>query len=258
MLGKLLKHEWKATARRYGLFYLILAAVTLFTAVVHAIPVDHFTFAMGEMALIVVYIISLFGVVFCSTGMAVVRFYKNMVSDEGYLTFTLPAKVEQLVFTKFLVAFIWQLVTIFLCVLSLFCVFVVGHVGVGEFFEALSSVVSEFGALVPVFGVMMLVGIMYQMMIYYLSIAIGQLFGTYKILASVIAYCAIAFVIEIVMMFAVLGIFGITGIMNMGETMAVTDGMAGLYLLTAGVSTVFGITAYFVTCYLLKKKLNLV
>ena len=194
MLGKLLKHEWKATARRYGLFYLILASITVFTAIIHAIPVDNIFYTMGETSLIVMYIVSLCGVIFCSTGMAIVRFYKNMVSDEGYLTFTLPVKVEQLVFVKFLVAYIWQLVTVILCILSLFSVFVIGHIEMGEFFDGVSSLADMAGKMVPVFIVMMLISMMYQLMIYYLSIAIGQRFGNYKILASIIAYCALSFV----------------------------------------------------------------
>ena len=258
MLGKLLKHEWKATARKYGLFYLILAAVTLFTAAIHAIPTDNVFFVMGEISLIVVYIISLFGVVFCSTGMAVVRFYKNMVSDEGYLTFTLPAKVEQLVISKFLVAVVWQLITVVLCILSLFCVFAVGHIEMGVFFEEFTAVLKEFDGLFPVFVVLMVVGIMYQILIYYLSIAIGQLFGTYKILASVLTYCVLGFVLEMVIGFVLLGVFGLTGMLQMGDAMSVSEGMTGLYLVSAGVSVIIGAVSYFVTCYLLKKKLNLV
>ena len=258
MLGKLLKHEWKATARRYGLFYLILASITLFTAIIHAIPVDNIFYTMGETALIVVYVISLFGVVFCSTGMAIVRFYKNMISDEGYLTFTLPAKVEQLVFVKFLVAFVWQLVTVVLCIASLIGVFAVGHVSFAEFFDGVSYITDQFGSMLPVFLVIMLVGMMYQLMIYYLSMAIGQRFGTYKILASIIAYCALSFVIELVLMFIILGIFGIVGFMEMSMAMTTPEGMTGFYLLTGGMSAVAGVAAYFVTCYQLKKKLNLV
>ena len=258
MLGKLLKHDWKATARRYGLFYLILAAVTLFTAAIHAIPADNVFFSMGEISLIIVYVISLFGIVFCSTGMAVVRFYKNMVSDEGYLTFTLPAKVEQLVFAKFLVAVVWQLITMVLCLVSLFCVFVVGHVKPDVFLEGLASVVKEFDGLLPLFVVVMIVGIMYQILIYYLSIAIGQLFGNYKILASVLAYCILGFVLELIIGFAMLGVFGLTGMLQMGDTLAVSEGMTGLYLITTGISVIISAVSYFVTCYLLKKKLNLV
>lgn len=258
MLGKLLKHEWNATARRYGLFYLILAAITLFAAIIHGIPTDNAFYNLGEVALLTIYVISLIGVFFCSTGMAIVRFYKNMVSDEGYLTFTLPAKVWQLVFTKFLVALVWQMVTIILCALSLLCVFVVGHMGMSEFFDGLSSLTGEFGRMIPVFGIMLIVSMVYQLMIYYLSIAIGQLFGTYKILASVIAYCALVFVIELVIVVVVLGVFGVFGFMEMSMAMTTMDGMANFYLIFTGLSAVIGVAAYFVTCYLLKKKLNLV
>lgn len=258
MLGKLLKHEWKATARRYGLFYLILASITLFTAVIHAIPVDNFFFSMGEGALIVIYILSLFGVIFCSTGMAIVRFYKNMVSDEGYLTFTLPAKVEQLVFVKFLVAFVWQVVTVVLCILSLIGVFAVGHISFAEFFDGISYITDQFGGMIPVFIVLILISMMYQLMIYYLSIAIGQRFGTYKILASIIAYCALSFVIELVLILIILGIFGAVGFVEMSQSMGTMKGMTGFYLLTGGMSAAIGIAAYFVTCHQLKKKLNLV
>lgn len=258
MLGKLLKHEWKATARRYGLFYLILAAITLFAAIIHGIPTDNVFYNMGEFALLAIYVISLIGVFFCSTGMAIVRFYKNMVSDEGYLTFTLPVKVWQLVFSKLLVAFVWQIATVVLCILSLLGVFVVGHIDLKEFFEGVSALGGEFGKLVPVLGIMMIVSTIYQLTVYYLSMAIGQLFGTYKILASVIAYCALAFVIEIVIVLVVVGIFGVAGFMKMSTAMMTTDGMANFYLVFTGMSAVIGVAAYFVTCHLLTKKLNLV
>ncbi len=258
MLGKLLKHEWKATARKYGLFYLILAAITLFAAIIHGIPTDNIYFNMGEVALLAVYVVSLIGVFFCSTGMAIVRFYKNMVSDEGYLTFTLPVKVWQLVFSKFLVAFVWQMVTIVLCILSVLGVFVVGHVELKEFSEVLSLLGGEFGRMVPVFGIMLVVNTVYQLMIYYLSMAIGQLFGTYKILASVIAYCALVFVIELVLLLVIIGVFGMVGFMEMSMSMTTMDGMANFYLIFTCLSAALGVAAYFVTCYLLRKKLNLV
>ena len=250
MLGKLLKHEWKATARRYGLFYLILTSITLFTAIIHAIPVENFLFSMGENAVMVLYIVSLLAVIFCSTGMAIVRFYKNMVSDEGYLTFTLPAKVGQLVFAKFLVAFVWQLITVILCV--------VGYVELGKFCDEILNVIDQFGSMIPVFVVMIMLSMMYQLMIFYLSIAIGQRFGTYKILASILAYCVLNYVIEFGIMLVILGIFGAVGFAEMSRSMETLEGIKGVCLLVGGILGTMGIAAYFVTCDQLKKKLNLV
>lgn len=258
MLGKLLKHEWRATARRYGLFYLILAAMTLFAVIIHAIPVKNVFYTMGETAFLVLYIFVLCGVAFCSTGMAVVRFYKNMVSDEGYLTFTLPAKVEQLVLTKFIVAFLWQMLTVVLIVLSLLTVFVVGHVEWSAFSEVISFILEETGAMLPILGVTMLISMMYQMLMFYLSIAIGQIFGHYKILASVIAYCVIGFGLELIMMIIILAICGIIGFVEVGEFIMNMSNMNAFYLISIAWSAVLAVIAYFVTCRLLKRKLNLV
>lgn len=258
MLGKLLKHEWIATVRRYALFYLVLGAMTLFAAVIHALPVDNFFFKMGEGAILVLYVISVIGVIFCSTGMAVVRFYKNMVSDEGYLTFTLPAKVEELVLAKFLVAVLWQIITVVLCTVSLFLVFVPGHMEIKQLFDGISFISEQFGVLIPVFLVMLLFSMMYQMLLYYLSIAVGQLFGTYKILASVIAYCAISFALEIVQLVIMLCVFAGVGFDKVNTFMNSMDGMTNFYYISSGWTIVLGIVEYFVICRLLKKKLNLV
>lgn len=257
MLGKLLKHEWNATARKYGLFYLVLGVITILAIIVHALPVDHVLFTIGEVSFLILYILVLCGVFFCSTGMAVVRFYKNMVSDEGYLTFTLPAKVEQLVFSKFLVAVCWQIVTMLLVALSLLSVFVVGHIEWSMFCEGAAFVMEESGMILPVFGIMMLVSFMYQILLYYLSIAVGQLFGNHKILASVIAYCALSFGIELIMMVIILAVCGAIGFIEVSQQMSSLSGMTTFYGISIGWMVVLGAIEYFVICHLLKKKLNL-
>ena len=258
MLGKLLKHEWIATIRKYALFYLVLGAVTIFAAIIHALPVDNFFFSMAEMAILTLYVISVIGVVFCSTGMAVVRFYKNMVSDEGYLTFTLPAKVEELVLAKFLVAFLWQVITVVLSIVSLFLVFVPGHIELGELSAVFSMLSDYLGIMVPVFLCMLLLSMMYQILMFYLSIAVGQLFGNYKILASVIAYCVISFVLEIVLAVIFVGMFYIVGFDEVNLYINSVSGVTRFSFISMGWTLVLGIVEYFIVCNLLKKKLNLV
>ena len=261
MLGTLLKHEWRATIRRYALFYLVLGAMTLFAAVIHAIPVDNFFFNTAEGAVLLLYVITVIGVMFCSVGMAVVRFYKNMVSDEGYLTFTLPAKVEELVLAKFLVAGLWQIITVILCILSLFLVFVPGHIEIKEIFDGISYFTDQVGTLLPVFLAVLLCSMIYQLLLYYLSIAVGQLFGTYKILASVIAYCAISFVVEIAVLVILLGVFAFVGFDEVNvfmNSMPGTEMVTKIYFFSMAWTIALGVVEYFVTCHLLKKKLNLV
>ena len=258
MLGKLLKHEWIATIRRYALFYLVLGAMTLFAAVIHALPVNNFFFSMGEGAVLVLYVVTVIGVCFCSTGMAVVRFYKNMVSDEGYLTFTLPAKVEELVLAKFLVAALWQVVTIVLSIVSLFLVFVPGHIELKELATLISQLTEQSGMKISVFVALLMFSLLYQILLYYLSIAVGQLFGTYKILASVIAYCAISFILEIVLVVIFVGVFFVVGFDEVNVFMNSVSGMTKFSFISMGWTLVLGIVEYLIVCNLLKKKLNLV
>ncbi len=257
MLGKLLKHEWIATVRRYGLFYLVLCAVTMLAVIVHTIPVENVFYKMGEGAFLVLYVLTLCGVIFCSTGMAVVRFYKNMVSDEGYLTFTLPAKVEHLVLAKLIVAVLWQILTIALSMLSLYCVFVAGHVEWSTVTGVVSLITEEMGLVLPVFFVMMLFSIIYQTLLYYLCIAIGQLFGNYKIIASVIAYCAIAFGLEVIVVLILVMIGGLMGFAEVGNLFVSLTDMTTIYIISILWMALLAAIGYFVTCRLLKKKLNL-
>ena len=145
-----------------------------------------------------------------------------------------------------------------LCTASLFLVFVPGHMEIKQLFDGISFISEQFGVLIPVFLVMLLFSMMYQMLLYYLSIAVGQLFGTYKILASVIAYCAISFALEIVLLVIMLCVFAGVGFDKVNTFMNSMDGMTNFYYISSGWTIVLGIVEYFVICRLLKKKLNLV
>lgn len=257
MLGKLLKHEWNATARKYGLFYLVLAIMTVAAVIIHGIPVEHGLYTMVEVAFLVLYVLTLAGVLFCSVGMAVVRFYKNMVSDEGYLTFTLPAKVGELVLSKFVVAFLWQVITAVLVVVSVICVFVLGHVELSLVWEVVRYALAESGIAIPGLLLMLVTSVAYQILFYYLSIAIGQLFANQKIAGAVVSYCVLSFVVEIISVIFVFAGFVIVGFSELESYFTTPAGINAAYLFSAGLTFVFSIVAYFVTCFLLKKKLNL-
>ncbi len=258
MLGKLIKHEWIATSRRYSLLYLVLAAITVFAALIHALPIEHTLFKFGEAAVLIVYGISLFAAFLVGCILYIVRFYKNMVSDEGYLTFTLPAKVEQLVLSKFIVALAWDMITLVVVTISLFCVFILGHVELSEVFEVCGKLSDMFGPFLVVFPIMLLASEIYKIFLYYLSIAIGQMFGNYKILASILADFVVSFALSLGVMIITLGVCAVVGFIETAELLNTVDGMAKFYGFTSIFMAGIAVVEYFVTCYLLKKKLNLV
>lgn len=103
MFGKLVKHEFRATARIIPFVYL----VTIFLALVHIVT--------GRLNLGVISRISfalMIAMCFAQVGIAFVlviwRYYKNMYSNEGYLTHTLPVHPSQLLWSKLLTGFVWS------------------------------------------------------------------------------------------------------------------------------------------------------
>ena len=103
MLSKLIKHELRAS-RRIMLPFLgavlalsVLAGIST-TAMEHQVDYSWlnvvygliiFAFVMGVMAVCVVAVV-----------MMIQRFYKNLLGDEGYVSFTLPATVDEHIFAK--------------------------------------------------------------------------------------------------------------------------------------------------------------
>ena len=123
MLSKLIKHELRAS-RRIMLPFLgavlalsVLAGIST-TAMEHQVDYSWlnvvygliiFAFVMGVMAVCVVAVVVM-----------IQRFYKNLLGDEGYVSFTLPATVDEHIFAKLISSFIWFFATAVVVVLSTF------------------------------------------------------------------------------------------------------------------------------------------
>lgn len=126
MLGKLLKYEYKATSRYFIGLYIVLALLTIGNKIMLIIE------DTSDVQLRVVDI--LFGIIMASYVIAIIaiavatvvlmlrRFYFNMLKDEGYLTFTLPATVGQHIASKMIVCITWVIATVVLTGVSIFVV----------------------------------------------------------------------------------------------------------------------------------------
>ena len=114
MLSKLIRYEWKAVARvcipMYGglilaamLTHFLLGNLERFSSTLY----DIITMAMSTLCF------GLFMAAFVLTLIIQIqRFSKNLLGDEGYLMFTLPASVSQHITAKLVVAvltcFLWR------------------------------------------------------------------------------------------------------------------------------------------------------
>lgn len=116
MFAKLLKHEWKATWGILG----VLSLCALGASAVGALMIrllqtqageEFFEPFQGVMIMMLMFII--LGLVVYYFGANLVlyhRFYKNKFTDEGYLTFTLPAKSWQILLASMVNIAIWMVI----------------------------------------------------------------------------------------------------------------------------------------------------
>ena len=96
MLTKLLKHEFRATARIMGPLYLVLLAVALgFNFSARLMDSGNFVLNMLAALVVMAYVVAITAVFIVAFILMLQRFYKNLLGDEGYLMFTLPASVSQ-------------------------------------------------------------------------------------------------------------------------------------------------------------------
>ena len=149
MFGKLMKHEWRATAPTQGLLALaslgmgILAGIILrliftFSDKIPEILAATMGASIGFMFL---------AIMICDVAMSIllmVRFYKHKFTDEGYLTFTLPVSSHQVFLSAALNNLIWVIISILAIALSFLASFLIGTAGVPEMQE-IQEILDTFG-----------------------------------------------------------------------------------------------------------------
>ena len=115
MLGKLIKHELRATARTM----LPLFAVLSVMAVLAGFSMRQLEFqqdmpAFVELVMIIVlmvFFIAMIATVVMAFVIMISRFYKNLLGDEGYIMLTLPVSTHSHVWSKLIVSGLWFIAT---------------------------------------------------------------------------------------------------------------------------------------------------
>lgn len=260
MLSKLLKHEFKATARLLLPLYLVLIVLTL---------VDRVSLSLnlkGPLGVIpgfstLAYVTSILAIAVVSYVIIFIRFYKNLLTDEGYLMFTLPVTPKDLINAKLLVSFVWNIISFLLIIASLFGVFLTKnrfHMFIDGFEKIITELQKELGTgnitlFIIEFILLMILGLINNILIIYVSIAIGQLFNGHKILGSFAAYIGISTVIQIIGSAAFM-IIGIIFNSSFEEASAITRIIIPISIIL----TLAGNVLYYIgTNIIFKKKLNL-
>lgn len=102
MLRKLLKYEVKATSMIFIFMYIAIIGLAIFNKIFNSF---EFEWGIVATAGVLVALFMALGVI--TVIMAVQRFNKNLLGDEGYLMFTLPVDNKKIIISKLLVTIMW-------------------------------------------------------------------------------------------------------------------------------------------------------
>lgn len=221
MLGKLLKHDLKSTARVLLPVQLILAAATILGMIllsVKSLQRPDTMLLLG--CLLITYTLMILTLSVITQIYLIVYFYRNMFTHQGYLTFTLPTTPWKLLHSKAIIGFVWEMINTLLTYLSVLLLVgsAAGFTNLGTYLSSLLNGnitnVTINGVTTPIFislldilGMTMpqiilfmvmftLVAAFYSVATGYGSVAIGQLFAKHKVAGTVLTYCIIYFVMQ--------------------------------------------------------------
>ncbi len=290
MLGKLIKHDFKSLSR-----LLLPIQIVILGATIIATATFSFNLKSGQSSILtgtgldILRIISVFmsaimllAIIAASVLVAFIifyRFYKSFMSDEGYLTFTLPVKTAKLLWSKLICAVLWTFISSVVIFISLNIFILFGTSSTSfvnlEFYKAAARLISNIGhmygsALVlPVieFILMAFVSMVYTILHVYLALIIGGAVARkHKLVAGIGFYFVINITVGIlssVLQFAMMpklaaNLSTMDAQIESGQVFtSLISQMQPYVLLSLGMSIVLSVVFFIVSNYLIKNKLNL-
>lgn len=265
MLRKLIKHEFRATGRFMWVIYLAMLVLSVAANVsMRMLDRTDNRILNGIMIFVLVaWVLALVIGGVMITVLLIQRFYKNLLTDEGYLMFTLPATAHHLVLSKLIVAVVWFVVTILAYVLCVFLA-VVDNAVLRNMMEILRTMYESFSAHYAINGVAVVLEVLLLLVVstaasclqFYSAMSIGYGFTNHKGLWSVVSYFIISFALQIISTVAMAG----TDLLDLGEGIMDLTAMQTWHLTmlgATGVMLVLGAVFYIITVLNLQKRLNL-
>lgn len=271
MLSKLIKYEFRATARYYLPIYAGLLLLSLLTCLVQAVQASE----LFTVLTVGIYVLFAMALLVITAVVIVARFYRNLLGHEGYLMFTLPVTAGQNILAKLIPALVWMVGSGLLGALT------IGFMVAGsplEVFAELGRAISELVkglplmdisawhilGMAPGFILIILASLASSILTVYMCLGIGQLANEHKFLCSIGAYLGLGVVGQIVsvLLFALLGSFDTipAWLYALGERVMLLGEVGIVYLIIYGLviwCLACCLVVYLITRWLLTKHLNL-
>ncbi|MGX4599411.1 ABC transporter permease [Faecalimicrobium sp. JNUCC 81] len=174
MLGKLLKYELKAYIRIFIPIYIAIIAMSFLNRLFGGSELFQMQFIMTTVLIglfVALYVLSII--------IAIQRFRKNLLGDEGYLMFTLPVKTSSIIISKYLASLIFTILSGLVALLSFMIIFNAMNISeitlaFNEIWNGLSSQ-PEFRSLIFIISAGLFLAYSTFILQIYLSLSVGQL-----------------------------------------------------------------------------------
>lgn len=263
MLGKLFNAEWKATSRWLIPLHLILLVVTAMGKLLLTTGLmENEAFFILSILAMTFYVLLIMATSFVTMIFLVIRFYKSLFSNEGYLTFTLPVTANQLLISKIGVSLLWYIIDSITLILSIF-VLVINEKTWNSFIDYLPTFHNGLEEVIGFSGIGGILFLILYIVVYILSIilmfdvsiCIGQLMSKHKVLGAILSYIGIYMLLQTIAYIAMFAFGALT--MDAKSTSIILN----TYHILVPCSLIFFIVLcsiyYFISKYIMKNKLNL-
>ena len=258
MLGKLMKYEFMSMGRIFLPIYGALIAVTIISRLLMLLPNTYTPAVISTIT--ASFLIAATSVI--TLILVLQRFYKNLLTNEGYLMMTLPVKPDLLISSKLFVATIFTIASFLVSVLAI-AILANSHLDLSgfEFFFRPFSNSQAVLVSIEVF-ILVIFATFASILLLYTCMALSLLVNKRRILFSFGMYVAITTILQI------LAVIVITAFItfHIGEDPLMLRMYAEMsafatsqVILLTSIALTLGLCAafYFPTRYMLKRKLNL-
>lgn len=271
MVKKLFKHEMLSYLRLWLPTQAVLFAIAIFMRIILFFENDGVIFGITFGSSVFLYAVAIIAAIGITEVFAIVRFYKNLFTHEGYLTFTLPVSPMAHIFVKVGTAVLFSVLT-FVAILVSAMIVTSGELLI-EIFKAIGYIVKQVfthadGLHLVLYLlemiVLFLVSLAGSLLFYYTCIAIGQMAKKNRVLAAFGVYFGFYVLSQIISTVFTIGLAifpdAFDALMQNIGIFAESHPYAFVHLLFISmtlISAAFSALYFFITHLIIRKKLNL-
>lgn len=266
MLGKLIKYDLKYAKK---IFILVHAAFLLGNIIMRLLVMDRIDYGAAEESLVIsitlILVLEIFlmcGVSLATNLIVALRFYRNLFSREGYLTWTLPASPTEHLLAKFLSGYL-LLIFDYAVIAAGLGILITGSNTANAYVKAAPVFEEYLGTTPGMYGAKLFafsaVSALAVVMGIYFCIALAQLLPEHRVLMAIAFYFLMSIIYQVAAVGIILFRESSAGTLYADSTQfRMGPYMDRMYLILGILSLVIAAVQYAAVHYIMKRKINLI